>query len=173
MNCVSPTTRSSWTQLIPRRWPSSWLSLSSARRSLSHPSRRSKHIWAPAKPFYVTTPIFYVNAGKPGLHELELNLIGLRGLIMLLLVPHIGHLHSMVIADVLSRFHALRTGRPSFMVTGTDEHGMKIQRAAAVQNQTPQELCESVSVRFRVCKIQSHFGHFYRPWPKYSSLATT
>lgn len=78
------------------------------------------------KSYYVTTPIFYVNAS-----------------------PHIGHLHSMVIADVLSRYNQLKTNQPSFMITGTDEHGIKIERAAMKNQQTPAELCDSVSIRFR------------------------
>ncbi|PLW06158.1 hypothetical protein PCANC_02710 [Puccinia coronata f. sp. avenae] len=78
------------------------------------------------KPFYVSTPIFYVNS-----------------------VPHIGHLHSMVIADVLARYNQLKTGEQSFMLTGTDEHGSKVQRAAEKNQQSPHELCEAVSDRFR------------------------
>jgi methionyl-tRNA synthetase len=58
----------------------------------------------------------------------------------------------MVIADVLSRYNQLKTNQPSFMITGTDEHGIKIERAAMKNQQTPAELCDSVSIRFRVCK---------------------
>ena len=43
--------------------------------------------------------------------------------------PHIGHLYSMLLADVLKRWEVLR-GREAYMSTGTDEHGMKVQRAA-------------------------------------------
>jgi len=88
------------------------------------------------KPYYVTTPIFYVNAE-----------------------PHMGHLHSCVLADVLARYARLRrngwstegsgTVQPLF-TTGTDEHGMKIQRVAESQQVTPQTLCDRVSERFRV-----------------------
>jgi len=88
------------------------------------------------KHFYVSTPIFYVNS-----------------------VPHIGHLHSMVIADVLARYRHLRTGRPSFMLTGTDEHGSKVQRAAELTQQSPQELCESVSDRFRLLARAANINH--------------
>jgi methionyl-tRNA synthetase len=59
----------------------------------------------------------------------------------------------MVIADVLARYNQLKTDKPSFMLTGTDEHGSKVQRAAENNQQSPQELCEAVSDRFRVCKI--------------------
>lgn len=54
------------------------------------------------KPVFITTPIFYVN-GK----------------------PHIGHLHSTLIADALSRWHK-QTGYKTFFSTGTDEHGLKV-----------------------------------------------
>ncbi|KAI8099181.1 tRNA synthetases class I (M)-domain-containing protein [Halteromyces radiatus] len=74
---------------------------------------------------YITTPIYYVNA-----------------------VPHIGHLYSSVIADTLRRFYALKNYETS-LTTGTDEHGLKIQQAAAKNNTTPIELCDKVSDSFR------------------------
>ncbi|MDP2990147.1 MAG: class I tRNA ligase family protein, partial [Kiritimatiellota bacterium] len=58
------------------------------------------------KKFYVTTPIYYVNAA-----------------------PHIGHAYTTILADVLARYHRLR-GIPTVFLTGTDEHGQKVQRAA-------------------------------------------
>lgn len=66
------------------------------------------------KPFYVTTPIFYVNAA-----------------------PHIGHMYTMVLADVLKRWQVLK-GRKAILLTGTDEHGMKVQRAAQKAGIEPQ-----------------------------------
>lgn len=54
------------------------------------------------KPFYVTTPIFYVNAA-----------------------PHVGHLYSMVLADIIKRWELLK-GEKAILCTGTDEHGMKV-----------------------------------------------
>ncbi|KAF9438898.1 methionyl-tRNA synthetase [Entomortierella beljakovae] len=77
------------------------------------------------KPYYITTPIFYVNA-----------------------VPHIGHLHSAVLADTLKRFQELK-GRKALLSTGTDEHGLKIQQAAAQVQMKEIELCDKVSQRFR------------------------
>ncbi|KAI5867296.1 methionyl-tRNA synthetase [Durotheca rogersii] len=77
------------------------------------------------KPYYVTTPIFYVNAA-----------------------PHVGHLYSMVIADVLKRWKVLK-GERSFLSTGTDEHGMKVQRAAELQDVQPTALCDANSEIFR------------------------
>ncbi|KAF9350625.1 methionyl-tRNA synthetase [Mortierella sp. AD094] len=77
------------------------------------------------KPYYITTPIFYVNA-----------------------VPHIGHLHSAVLADTLKRFQELK-GRKALLSTGTDEHGLKIQQAATQAGVKEIELCDKVSQRFR------------------------
>ncbi|WWC89531.1 methionine-tRNA ligase [Kwoniella dendrophila CBS 6074] len=80
-----------------------------------------------SKPFYVTTPIFYVNAS-----------------------PHIGHLHSLLLAGVLARFSSLRhPDRKVIFATGTDEHGMKIQQAAKAKGIGEQEFCDDVSERFR------------------------
>lgn len=79
---------------------------------------------AAKKPFYVTTPIFYVNAS-----------------------PHIGHLYTLVLADVFKRWRVLQ-GEKALLCTGTDEHGMKIQRAAAASNMTPKQLCDANSEVF-------------------------
>ncbi|KIR33577.1 methionine-tRNA ligase [Cryptococcus deuterogattii MMRL2647] len=82
---------------------------------------------ANSKPFYVTTPIFYVNAS-----------------------PHIGHLHSLLLTDVLARFSRLRyPQRKVVFATGTDEHGLKIQQAAKANGVGEQEFCDDVSQRFR------------------------
>jgi methionyl-tRNA synthetase len=72
------------------------------------------------KTFYVTTPIYYVND-----------------------VPHIGHAYTTVIADALARFHKL-AGRDVFFLTGTDEHGQKIEKAAAEKGLTPKALADAV-----------------------------
>ncbi|NOU26822.1 MAG: methionine--tRNA ligase [Polyangiaceae bacterium] len=77
------------------------------------------------RPFYVTTPIYYVND-----------------------VPHLGHAYTSTVADALRRFHLLR-GRDARMLTGTDEHGLKIDRAAKEQGVTPQAFTDAVSQRFR------------------------
>jgi methionyl-tRNA synthetase len=68
-----------------------------------------------ARPFYVTTPIYYVNDR-----------------------PHIGHAYSTVAADVVSRYARLR-GRPAYFLTGLDEHGLKIERRAKEEGLAPQE----------------------------------
>ncbi|KAL4631570.1 methionine-tRNA ligase, mitochondrial [Arapaima gigas] len=75
--------------------------------------------------FYVTTPIFYVNAA-----------------------PHIGHLYSAVIADYLHRYWLMR-GVQSKFSTGTDEHGLKIQQAAYSAGKEPLRFCTEVSVQFK------------------------
>jgi len=74
--------------------------------------------------FYVTTPIYYVND-----------------------MPHIGHAYTTVAADVLARYHRLR-GEKVFFLTGTDEHGQKIERAAAERGETPIELADRVVRRY-------------------------
>jgi methionyl-tRNA synthetase len=75
--------------------------------------------------YYVTTPIYYVND-----------------------IPHIGHAYTTVAADALARWRRLR-GDDVFFLTGTDEHGLKVQRAAEAQGITPQELADRVVPRFR------------------------
>jgi methionyl-tRNA synthetase len=78
-----------------------------------------------SKPFYITTPIYYVNAS-----------------------PHIGHAYTTIVADVLARY-ARMTGRETFFVTGTDEHGDKIAEAAKKAGITPKEYADSISTQFR------------------------
>ncbi|XP_076005061.1 methionine--tRNA ligase, mitochondrial isoform X2 [Genypterus blacodes] len=75
--------------------------------------------------FYISTPIFYVNAS-----------------------PHIGHLYSAVIADCLHRYKLLK-GFDSKFATGTDEHGLKIQQAADAAGEDPLNFCTQVSERFK------------------------
>ncbi len=75
--------------------------------------------------FYVTTPIYYVNDK-----------------------PHIGHAYTTILADVLARYHRLLE-TPTWFLTGTDEHGQKVQEAAAKNNMTPQEQCDTTVVRFQ------------------------
>jgi methionyl-tRNA synthetase len=75
--------------------------------------------------FYVTTPIYYVND-----------------------VPHVGHAYTTVIADALARWHRL-LGDETRLLTGTDEHGLKVARAATAQGRSPQEHADVTSQRFR------------------------
>ena len=80
---------------------------------------------AACRRFYVTTPIYYVND-----------------------VPHIGHAYTTVTADALARWHRL-LGDDVFFLTGTDEHGLKVQRAAEEHGLSPQEHADRTSARFR------------------------
>ncbi len=75
--------------------------------------------------FYVTTPIYYPNAP-----------------------PHIGHAYTTVYADVLARYHRLR-GVETFYLTGTDEHGLKLQRAAERAGRHPKELVDEMAELYR------------------------
>ena len=75
--------------------------------------------------FYVTTPIYYVND-----------------------VPHVGHAYNTVICDALSRWHRL-LGDDTWFLTGTDEHGLKVQRAAEALGRTPTEHADITSERFK------------------------
>ena len=75
--------------------------------------------------FYVTTPIYYVNDA-----------------------PHLGHAYSTITADALARWHRL-VGDEVHFLTGTDEHGLKIQRAADERGITPIEQADWASARFR------------------------
>jgi len=75
--------------------------------------------------FFVTTPIYYVNAA-----------------------PHLGHAYSTIAADVLARHHRQR-GEDVFFLTGTDEHGEPVAVAADAQGTTPQELADRNAERFK------------------------
>ncbi len=77
-----------------------------------------------SKPFYVTTPIYYVND-----------------------VPHIGHAYTTLAGDVLARYRRLMGDRV-FFLTGTDEHGQKVEKAANSAGETPLELADRVMKRF-------------------------
>jgi methionyl-tRNA synthetase len=74
--------------------------------------------------FYVTTPIYYVNAE-----------------------PHLGHAYTTIVGDALTRWHRLLDDDVKFL-TGTDEHGLKIQRAAEANGVTPLEWADRTSARF-------------------------
>ena len=73
---------------------------------------------------FITTPIYYVND-----------------------VPHIGHAYTTVTADALARWHRL-VGDDVYFLTGTDEHGLKIARAASDKGVSPKDHADAVAVRF-------------------------
>jgi methionyl-tRNA synthetase len=77
------------------------------------------------KKFYITTPIYYVNAR-----------------------PHIGHAYTTIACDAVARRQRM-LGADTFFLTGTDEHGQKIERAAQAAGKTPQEFTDEVSAQFR------------------------
>ena len=77
------------------------------------------------KKYYITTPIYYVND-----------------------VPHIGHAYTTIAADIMARFQRLK-GNEVFFLTGTDEHGQKIENTASENGETPIELADRVVVRFQ------------------------
>ena len=76
------------------------------------------------KKFYITTPIYYPSAK-----------------------PHMGHAYSSIAADVIARFKQIEGYDVSFL-TGTDEHGLKIQKAAEKKNQSPLKFCDEISKTF-------------------------
>jgi len=76
------------------------------------------------KTFYITTPIYYVND-----------------------VPHLGHAYTTLVADSLARFHRMR-GDDTRFLTGTDEHGQKVEHTAKERGMTPQQLVDHVAPRF-------------------------
>ena len=77
------------------------------------------------KNYYITTPIYYPSGN-----------------------PHMGHAYSSIIADVFARFKRLDEYNV-FFLTGTDEHGLKIQNAAEKNNQKPKDFCDNISKIFR------------------------
>ncbi|HQI00061.1 MAG TPA: methionine--tRNA ligase [Deltaproteobacteria bacterium] len=90
--------------------------------------------------FYITTPIYYVNAK-----------------------PHLGHVYTTVIADVMARYHKL-LGEKVFFLTGTDEHGDKIAETAKLKGTTPRKLADENSARFRELwpELQVDYTRFIR-----------
>jgi len=77
------------------------------------------------KKFYITTPIYYVNAR-----------------------PHIGHAYTTIACDTIARRQRM-LGADTYFLTGTDEHGQKIERAAQAAGKTPQQFADEVSAQFR------------------------
>ena len=77
------------------------------------------------KKVYITTPIYYVND-----------------------IAHIGHAYTTIIADTLARYSRL-SGLDTFFLTGTDEHGQKIEHSALARDKTPQEYADEISATFK------------------------
>lgn len=91
-------------------------------------------------PFYITTPIYYVNAR-----------------------PHLGHAYTTIIADVATRFHGMRQAE-TFFLTGTDEHGDKIFQAAEKEGLNPKQYVDKISSLFKDLWPKLNIGndHFIR-----------
>lgn len=87
------------------------------------------------KPYYVTTPIYYVTDA-----------------------PHIGHLYTTVAADILARYHRM-LGDDVHFLTGTDEHGQKIMKKARETNETPQGLADRVVERYKAAWTKYGITH--------------
>ena len=83
-----------------------------------------KNIYTNRNTFAITTPLYYVND-----------------------LPHIGSAYTTIAADTIARFQRLQ-GRSVLMITGTDEHGQKIQRTAQKKGKPPKDHCDSVVIGF-------------------------
>ncbi|HKQ68410.1 MAG TPA: methionine--tRNA ligase [Polyangiaceae bacterium] len=90
--------------------------------------------------FYVTTPIYYIND-----------------------VPHLGTAYTTIAADVLARYHRLR-GEETFFLTGTDEHGLKLERVAKEHGLTPRVFSDRMNAPFRETwpKLDCQYDYFVR-----------
>lgn len=102
--------------------------------------------------YYVTTPIYYVND-----------------------LPHIGHAYTTVAADVLARFKRLQ-GKDVFFATGTDEHGIKIERSARERGRLPQDYVDDVAAAYQRLwqKLHISYDDFIRTsQPRHRKVAQT
>jgi len=90
--------------------------------------------------YYLTTAIDYVNAS-----------------------PHIGHAYEKIAADILARYYRLK-GRDVFFLTGVDEHGSKVEKAAQQAGMPPQEFCDQMAARFEAAwkKLELSYNCFIR-----------
>lgn len=85
--------------------------------------------------FYVTTPIYYVND-----------------------VPHIGHAYTTIAADILTRYNRLK-GKETFFLTGTDEHGQKVEKAAGEKGKSPKEHADLMVENFKALWENLNISH--------------
>ena len=102
--------------------------------------------------FYITTPIYYVNAR-----------------------PHLGHAHTSILADSMARMNRLM-GRDTYFLTGTDEHGDKIVKAAQAAGKSPQQYCDEISGEFKSLwpKLAVHYDQFIRTTdPRHKRIVQT
>ncbi|MFH1712673.1 MAG: methionine--tRNA ligase [Candidatus Jacksonbacteria bacterium] len=97
--------------------------------------------------YYLTTPIFYVNAK-----------------------PHIGHAYTTLSADVIARYQKQKIGKQNvFFLTGTDEHGTKIAEAAEKAGKTSQNFCDTIAAEFKKtwANLNIKYNHFIRTTDDY------
>jgi len=85
--------------------------------------------------FYITTPVYYVND-----------------------VPHLGHTYTTVAADILARYHRM-IGDQVFFLTGTDEHGAKIEEKAKEQGKEPKQFADEISAQFQLSWDELNISH--------------
>ena len=92
------------------------------------------------KPFYITTPIYYVNG-----------------------LPHIGHMFTTILSDVIARYHRL-LGDDVYFLTGTDEHGVKAEKAAHELGISPREMADRIALPFKDLwkRLNIDFSDFIR-----------
>ena len=96
---------------------------------------------SPPKTRYITTPIFYVNAR-----------------------PHLGHLYSLLLADTRNRWEILKKYNKTYFLTGTDDHGLKVQEAAEKEGLLPKQLTDRESTNFKILaqKFNIDYDRFIR-----------
>lgn len=82
--------------------------------------------------FYITTPIYYVNGE-----------------------PHLGHAYTSVLSDIIARYHR-KDGKNVYFLSGTDEHGQKVEQSATIAQKTPLEFADTVSAKFRTLMQDLH-----------------
>ena len=101
------------------------------------------------KPFYITTPIYYVNDN-----------------------PHVGHAYTTVVVDAIARYHRI-AGEEVFFLTGTDEHGQKVAEAAAASGISPKEHCDRFVQNFKKFwdDLGIEYDHFIRSTDGYHEKA--
>ena len=97
-----------------------------------------------SKNFYITTPIYYPSAK-----------------------PHMGHAYTSIIADFFARFKKIQ-GCNVFFLTGTDEQGLKIQRAAEKKGMNPKDFCDQIRKTFKNLSKTSILYYFFFRWSFFS-----
>ncbi len=102
-----------------------------------------------SKPFYITTPIYYVNDK-----------------------PHVGHSYTTIAADLITRYHRLN-GREAFFLTGTDEHGTKVAEAAEKAGLDPKSFCDGIVQQYKDAwkALDINYGDFIRTTDKRHEVA--